>query len=39
MAIRFVGIRKRSELEQGVETGPKHSHTYYREMKTKKKAD
>lgn len=30
--------RERSELEEGVETGPKHSHTYYREIKERKKA-
>ena len=29
---------RRSELEEGVETGPKHSHTFYREQK-KAKAD
>lgn len=27
--------RERSELEEGVETGPKHSHTYYKELKKK----
>ena len=26
---------RRSELEEGVETGPKHSHTYYKELKKK----
>ena len=28
---------QRSELEEGVETGPKHSHTYYRDLKAAKK--
>lgn len=28
--------QRRSELEEGVEQAPKHSHTYYREMKRKK---
>jgi hypothetical protein len=25
--------QQRSELEEGVDTGPKHSHTYYKELK------
>jgi len=29
---------RRSELEEGVETGPKHSHTYYKELKKKSQA-
>jgi hypothetical protein len=29
--------QQRSELEEGVNTGPKHSHTYYKEEKEKKK--
>ena len=28
---------RRSELEEGVETGPKHSHTYYRDLKKKER--
>ena len=27
--------QQRSELEEGVEVAPKHSHTYYKEMKKK----
>ena len=29
--------QQRSELEQGVEAGPKHSHTYYKEEKKKQR--
>ncbi|MBV9119528.1 MAG: hypothetical protein JOZ39_02385 [Chloroflexi bacterium] len=29
---------KRSELEEGVDTGPKHSHTFYRDQKKKERA-
>lgn len=29
--------QQRSELEQGVETGPKHLHTYYKEIKKKER--
>lgn len=28
---------RRSEIEEGVETGPKHSHTYYKDLKQQKK--
>ena len=27
--------QQRSELEEGVDTGPKHSHNYYRDLKRK----
>ena len=30
--------QQRSELEEGVETGPKHSHTYYKEIKKKERS-
>jgi len=29
--------QRRSELEEGVDTGPKHSHTYYREQKQQRR--
>ena len=29
--------QQRSELEEGVETGPRHSHTYYKEIKKKQR--
>jgi hypothetical protein len=29
---------QRSELEEGVDAGPKHSHTYYKELKKKQRA-
>ncbi|HVA24360.1 MAG TPA: hypothetical protein VMW62_08205 [Chloroflexota bacterium] len=29
--------QQRSELEEGVEVGPKHSHTYYKEIKKKER--
>jgi hypothetical protein len=32
------GPERRSELEEGVEAGPKHSHTYYKELKKKTQA-
>jgi len=30
--------QRRSELEEGIDTGPKHSHTYYKEMKRKQQS-
>jgi hypothetical protein len=29
--------QQRSELEEGVDAGPKHSHTYYKEIKKKQR--
>jgi hypothetical protein len=30
--------QQRSELEEGIDTGPKHSHTYYKDLKRKERA-
>lgn len=31
------GPQQRSELEEGIETGPRHSHTYYKDLKKKQR--